>query len=270
MNEILFGAGLAGRQRVPCLEPRPNRSLQGLAENRAECEPRRTMARSPDSPLFPVPPVPSSRSGPDFSEEEAARAAGLWPVAGLDEAGRGPLAGPVVAAAVVLDPRNIPDGLDDSKKLSAGTRERLFDAVLESALAVSLCSISAEGIDRCNILRASLAAMRRALLGLAVPPGFALVDGRDIPPALPCKAKALVGGDGRSQSVAAASIVAKVTRDRMMTACGSHDARFGFERHMGYGTARHRAAIECHGAAPRLHRLTFAPLKARCIEAAGE
>lgn len=229
------------------------------------------MARSPDSPLFPVFPVrvskllvspaPACPDGPDFCEEAAAHAAGLWPVAGLDEAGRGPLAGPVVAAAVVLDPRNIPGGLDDSKKLSAAARERLFGEILSSALAVSLSSISAEGIDRGNILRASLLAMRRALLGLAVQPGFALVDGRDIPPALPCPAKALIGGDGRSQSIAAASIVAKVARDRMMAACGRHDTRFGFERHMGYGTAHHRTAIKRHGAALRLHRLTFAPLK---------
>lgn len=237
------------------------------------------MARSPDSPLlYPNrrqaegKAAPTGRQGggdPSFTAEREAAARGLFPVAGLDEAGRGPLAGPVVAAAVILDPEAIPDGLDDSKKLSAASREKLFAEILASARAVSIASVCAEGIDRLNILRASLAAMRRAALGLAVQPRLALVDGRDLPLGLPCEAMALVGGDGCSQSIAAASIVAKVARDRMLTTCGHHDARYGFESHKGYGSAVHRSAITRHGASARLHRMTFAPLKQLDAESAG-
>lgn len=188
-------------------------------------------------------------------------AEGLWPVAGMDEAGRGPLAGPVVAAAVVLDPANIPDGLDDSKRLSHLQREALFLKILGSALGVSMASVSAEGIDSSNILKASLEAMRRALVGLSVQPKLALADGRDVPPGLPCEGRALIKGDQRSQSIAAASIVAKVMRDRMMCGCASHHAHYGFELHMGYATVRHRAAIEMHGPVARLHRASFAPFR---------
>lgn len=198
---------------------------------------------------------------PDFAFETKAIAEGLWPVAGMDEAGRGPLAGPVVAAAVILDPDNIPEGLDDSKRLSHAQRETLFDRVVASALGVSMASISAEGIDSSNILKASLEAMRRALIGLPLPAKLALADGRDVPPGLPCLGRALIKGDQRSQSIAAASIVAKVMRDRMMSGCGSHHVRYGFEVHMGYATARHRTAIEAHGAVPRLHRISFAPFR---------
>lgn len=198
---------------------------------------------------------------PDFSFETKAMADGLWPVAGMDEAGRGPLAGPVVAAAVVLDPANIPDGLDDSKRLSHLQREALFVRILGSALGVSMASISAEGIDGSNILKASLEAMRRALVGLSVQPKLALADGRDVPPGLPCAGRALIKGDQRSQSIAAASIVAKVMRDRMMCGCGNHHDRYGFEVHMGYATARHRTAIEAHGPVARLHRVSFAPFR---------
>ncbi|RWI16946.1 MULTISPECIES: ribonuclease HII [unclassified Mesorhizobium] len=198
---------------------------------------------------------------PDFSFETKAMAEGLWPVAGMDEAGRGPLAGPVVAAAVVLDPANIPDGLDDSKRLSHLQREALFLKILGSALGVSMASVGAEGIDGSNILKASLEAMRRALVGLSVQPKLALADGRDVPPGLPCEGKALIKGDQRSQSIAAASIVAKVMRDRMMCGCGSHHADYGFELHMGYATVRHRTAIELHGPVARLHRASFAPFR---------
>ncbi len=186
---------------------------------------------------------------------------GLWPLAGLDEAGRGPLAGPVVAAAVVLDPKRIPDGLDDSKRLSAEVREELFGEILGSAIGVSVASVSATGIDRINILRASLEAMRRALCGLSVKPLHALIDGRDIPPRLACGAEALIKGDQRSQSIAAASIVAKVMRDRMMENCGRVHRHYGFERHMGYATVRHRDAIGEHGAIFRIHRVSFAPFR---------
>lgn len=215
------------------------------------------MSRPPSgSPLlFDIP------TGPDFSAERAAMRRGFDPVCGLDEAGRGPLAGPVVAAAVILDPERIPEGLDDSKRLKPAQRDLLFEAILASARAVSVASICADAIDRSDILRASLEAMRRAAATLAIRPGYALVDGRDVPPGLPCRADALIKGDQRAQSIAAASIVAKVARDRMMTRCGSIHASYGFELHMGYGTERHRAAIGASGAVARIHRLSFAPLR---------
>lgn len=212
-------------------------------------------ARSDSPPLFDL------DQKPDFSFERKAIKDGLWPVAGLDEAGRGPLAGPVVAAAVVLNPKRIPKGLDDSKRLTAAQREALFETILKTALGVSVSSVCAEGIDRLNILRASLEAMRRALAALPVVPLMALADGRDVPPGLPCECKALVKGDRRSASIAAASIVAKVMRDRMMQGCGNADQRYGLEIHMGYATERHRAAIEIHGPVARLHRMSFAPFR---------
>jgi ribonuclease HII len=198
---------------------------------------------------------------PDFAVERKAIREGLWPVAGLDEAGRGPLAGPVVAAAVVLDPRRIPKGLDDSKQLTFVQREELFAVILRKALGVSMASVSAESIDRSDIRKASLEAMRRALAGLPMAVRLAIADGRDSPPGIPCECRALVRGDQRSQSIAAASIVAKVMRDRMMQACGHCDRRYGLEVHMGYATERHRAAIEMHGPMPRLHRMSFSPFR---------
>jgi ribonuclease HII len=203
---------------------------------------------------------------PDFSIEKRAIASGEFPVAGMDEAGRGPLAGPVVAAAVILDPDRIPEGLDDSKRLPAARRDMLFAEILASAQAVSLASIAAGGIDRINILRASLEAMRRALAGLSITPRLALADGRDVPPGLGCMCRALVKGDQRSQSIAAASIVAKVTRDRMMENCGRADARYGFEAHMGYATSQHRKAIVDHGPVARWHRVSFAPFSVIEVE----
>ncbi|APH71159.1 ribonuclease HII [Aquibium oceanicum] len=199
---------------------------------------------------------------PDFSIEKRLIARGKGPVCGLDEAGRGPLAGPVVAAAVILDPKRIPKGLDDSKRLKPCDRERLFEEIVRKAVAVSVASVAADGIDTINILRASLEAMRRAAATLCVTPRHALVDGRDIPPGLGCDADALIKGDQRSQSIAAASIVAKVTRDRMMTRCAAVHPSYGFEFHMGYATVRHRTAIVESGAVMRIHRMTFAPLKA--------
>jgi ribonuclease HII len=198
---------------------------------------------------------------PDFSFEKRAKADGLWPVAGIDEAGRGPLAGPVVAAAVILNPKRIPKGLDDSKRLDQAAREDLFRLVLDRALAVSFASICAHSIDLSDIRKASLEAMRRAAASLAVPARFALIDGVDIPPGLSVPAKALVRGDQRSQSVAAASIVAKVVRDRMMTTCGERNPHYGFESHMGYATERHRLAIEAGGPVARLHRMSFSPFR---------
>jgi ribonuclease HII len=209
----------------------------------------------PDSPsLFDlVPPVP------DFSLELAARKAGHWPVAGTDEAGRGPLAGPVVAAAVILDPEHIPQGLNDSKQLSLKERERLFEDILATAH-VSIAASGPRHIDEKNILRASLDAMRRAIAGLSLAPALVLADGRDVPPGLSCAGKAIIKGDARSVSIAAASIIAKVTRDRMMTRAGLVYPAYGFDAHAGYGTARHRAAIDTSGPCP-LHRMTFRPLR---------
>jgi len=209
-----------------------------------------------DSPLLFDLPV-----RPDFSFELAARREGNWPVAGTDEAGRGPLAGPVVAAAVILDPDDIPDGLDDSKRLDAAARETVFAEILARAVAVSFSSVCALSIDTGDIRKASLEAMRRAVATLCVRPLLVLADGRDVPPGLTCGGRALVKGDQRSQSIAAASIVAKVMRDRMMARAGACDLRYGFEVHMGYATARHREAIAQHGPVTRLHRLSFAPFR---------
>jgi ribonuclease HII len=175
-----------------------------------------------------------------------------------------------VAAAVVLDPARIPEGLDDSKRLTFEQRETLFDRIVSSALGVAMASVSAEGIDGTNILRASLEAMRRAACGLSVRPKLALADGRDVPPALPCEGRALVKGDQRSQSIAAASIVAKVMRDRMMAGCGRIHIHYGFEVHMGYATVRHRTAINLHGPVARLHRTSFAPFRLGGAEAVEE
>ncbi len=197
---------------------------------------------------------------PDFSHEASYQVQGLWPVCGIDEAGRGPLAGPVAVAAVILDPDNIPAGLDDSKKLAASAREKLFDEILAKALSVSIALVPHSLIDTLNIRAATLLGMSRAAAGLVLRPGFALVDGRDVPPGLICPAQALVGGDGRSVSIAAASILAKVTRDRLMRRLDKHAPHYGFAAHMGYGTRSHCAAIAGLGATA-WHRRSFAPLR---------
>ncbi|MEM9104682.1 MAG: ribonuclease HII [Pseudomonadota bacterium] len=203
--------------------------------------------------LFDLP-----ESGPDFQLEREAGAPDIQ-VAGTDEAGRGPLAGPVVAAAVILDPRNIPDGLDDSKKLTADQRTVLFEQIMVVAH-VAMASSAASHIDRSDIRKASLDAMMRAVAGLQLRPDFALIDGRDIPPGLCCPARAVVKGDARSLSIAAASIVAKVMRDRMMSRAAGQFPAFGFDRHAGYGTAAHRKAIAENGPCP-LHRMSFRPIR---------
>lgn len=188
---------------------------------------------------------------------------GIEFIVGIDEAGRGPLAGPVVAAAVILNPKKIPDGLDDSKRLTAQRREELFDIITDTALACAVASISAPAIDATDILKAALEAMRRAVCGLSILPGHALIDGRDVAPGLPCPATALVKGDQRSVSIAAASILAKVTRDRMMAQTGKYFPLYGLESHAGYGTEFHRNAMETHGPVTGLHRFSFSPLKDR-------
>lgn len=186
---------------------------------------------------------------------------GTLPVAGIDEAGRGPLAGPVCAAAVILDPGRLPKGLDDSKRLEPDAREALYEIIVDKALAVGVAFASAREIDTINIRQATFLAMRRALAALAEVPAFVLIDGNDLPPCLICEGETLVKGDASSASIAAASIVAKVTRDRLMRRlCAAHPA-YGFSRHVGYGTRDHLAALALHGPCAA-HRMTFAPLRA--------
>jgi ribonuclease HII len=199
---------------------------------------------------------------PDYRLERRLLRRGVWPVAGVDEAGRGPLAGPVAAAAVILDPDRLPRGLNDSKLLTADERERLFEAIMARALAVAVGFSSVAEIDAVNIRQATFRAMRRALSALAAAPAYVLIDGVDLAPALCCPGETVVRGDGAVLSIAAASIVAKVARDRLMRRlCAVHPA-YGFSRHMGYATAVHLAAIEAHGPCP-YHRLSFRPFRAR-------
>lgn len=182
-------------------------------------------------------------------------------VAGLDEVGRGPLAGPVVAAAVVLDMRRIPKGLADSKALSADRREALFVEITGSA-SVGIGTVSATEIDRINIRQATLMAMCRALDALPCRPDVALVDGND-PPQLPCPVHTIVKGDAEVPSIAAASIVAKVVRDRIMHRLAESYPAYGFATHVGYSTAGHLAALARLGPTP-FHRRSFAPVRLAC------
>ena len=179
-------------------------------------------------------------------------------VCGVDEAGRGPLAGPVVAAAVILDPVRPIAGLNDSKKLSAKRREQLAIEIREKALAWSVASATVEEIDRINILQASLLAMQRAVEALGVTPTRALIDGNRCPQ-LSCAAEAIVGGDGKVASIAAASILAKTARDAGMIELHARYPMYGFDRHMGYPTAVHLAALSEHGVSP-VHRRRYAPV----------
>lgn len=183
-------------------------------------------------------------------------------VAGVDEAGRGPLAGPVVCAAVILDPTRPIAGLDDSKALTEAARERLFPLIQRDALAWRIEFVGAEEIDGINILQATLAGMRRALAGLAPAATRALVDGNRLPRDLPCPARAVVGGDALEPAIMAASILAKVSRDRHMLALHARYPRFGFDRHKGYPTPEHLEALRRWGPCPE-HRRSFAPVRAR-------
>ena len=183
------------------------------------------------------------------------RAKGFTAVCGIDEAGRGPLAGPVVAAAVIL-PEDIQlPGVNDSKKITEKKREILFDFVKEHALAYGIGEASETEIDEINILQATFLAMRRAVEALQIPADYALVDGNRIQ-GLPVPAETVIGGDGKVLSIAAASILAKVTRDRYMRDMAAQYPEYGFEKHKGYGTKAHYAAIEQYGSCP-LHRKTF-------------
>lgn len=194
----------------------------------------------------------------DLLPDDSAAAEGL-DVAGVDEVGRGPLAGPVVAGAVVLHPRRRIAGLRDSKELTAPAREELAAAIRANAVAWALGRAEVEEIDRINILRASLVAMRRAVEALRVHVRVAYVDG-NIAPALPCAAVAVVGGDARVPAISAASIIAKVARDAEMTAAARTHPGYGFEQHKGYATASHLRALRRLGPTP-LHRRSFAPVE---------
>ncbi|WP_138516131.1 ribonuclease HII [Rhodoferax bucti] len=179
-------------------------------------------------------------------------------IAGVDEAGRGPLAGPVVAAAVILDDLRPIAGLNDSKKLSAARREKLFDEIRAKALCCSIAQASVQEIDEINILQATLLAMRRAVEGLRLKPAKVLVDGNRLP-VLDVLAEAIVKGDATVPAISAASILAKVTRDRWCAELDAQYPQYGFAAHKGYGTAEHLAALQTHGACPE-HRKTFAPV----------
>jgi len=199
---------------------------------------------------------PSKSLGLD--RELAARAQGYSCIAGLDEVGRGPLAGPVVSAAVVLDLGNVPQGLADSKALTAAKREALFAEILATS-EVGIASVSHQEIDTINIRQASLLAMCRALAALPCTPDMAFVDGND-PPNLPCSAEAVIKGDSSIASVAAASIVAKVVRDRMMARLGNAYPAYGFASNAGYSTKAHLTAVASEGPCP-FHRMSFSPLR---------
>jgi len=182
--------------------------------------------------------------------------------AGVDEAGRGPLAGPVVVAAVILDPACPIDGLDDSKKLSERRREALYPLIVERALAHCVVVVEAEEIDRLNIFQATMAGMSRAVAGLAPAAQEALVDGNKLPRDLPCPGRAIVGGDALEPAISAASILAKVTRDRLMVALDAAHPGYGFALHKGYPTPAHLAALQRLGPCVQ-HRRSYAPVRER-------
>jgi ribonuclease HII len=197
-------------------------------------------------------------TGPDFTYESAARRAGFGRIAGVDEAGRGPLAGPVTAAAVILDPDRIPAGLNDSKQLSLPRRNALYLSLLEVA-EVSVGHATVEEIDRLNILRASHLAMMRALAGLAVAPDHVLIDGNMIPRGMTIPARPIIRGDALCLSIAAASIVAKVCRDKVMVDLAQQHPGYGWDRNAGYPTKSHKVAMKFLGVTPH-HRRSFKPV----------
>lgn len=183
-----------------------------------------------------------------------------WLVAGVDEAGRGPLAGPVVVAAVILDAQRPIDGLDDSKKLTEAKREELFPLIVERALGYSVVVIEREEIDRINIFQATMVGMARAVRGLTPAATEALIDGNHLPKELPCPARAIIGGDALEPAISAASILAKVSRDRLMVAMDAQFPGYGFAAHKGYSTPGHLAALQRLGPCIE-HRRSFAPVK---------
>lgn len=195
---------------------------------------------------------------PDLAFERIARSAGFARIAGVDEVGRGPLAGPVMACAVILDPRCIPPGIADSKVLSASRRRALYTLIPDVAhVGFGLATVAE--IEAMNILAASHLAMRRAIADLPQAPDFALIDGNRLPPDLPCPARTIVKGDTRSLSIAAASIMAKVWRDDWMVGLAQQHPGYGWERNAGYPTPEHHEGLKCHGVSLH-HRRTFAPI----------
>jgi len=214
-----------------------------------EAKPEKKQAKLPEGVIAVAP--------ASFRRERALIKRGIWPVAGCDEAGRGPLAGPVVAAAVILDPDRIPRGIDDSKRLTPEEREELFEKICAtSSFAVAYASPAR--IDRDNILRASLWALARAVAALPEAPKYVFVDGRDRL-ATQCECEAVIGGDGLVKSIAAASIIAKVTRDRLMCALAEDCPGYGFESHKGYAVPEHLEALDRLGPSVH-HRSFFAPV----------
>lgn len=199
-----------------------------------------------------------AKTFPDMSFEEAARARGFGLIAGVDEVGRGPIAGPVTAAAVILDPARVPEGLADSKQLGEKRRNAIYDEIFAVAT-VSIAHASVEEIDRINILRASHLAMERAVAGLARAPDHLLIDGNMIPRGLAVSAEAIVKGDARSLSIAAASIVAKVCRDRLMVDLAQQHPGYGWEKNAGYPSPAHKKALRNLGVTPH-HRRSFKPV----------
>jgi ribonuclease HII len=181
-------------------------------------------------------------------------------VAGVDEAGRGPLAGPVVVAAVILDPARPIRGLNDSKQLTEDVREKLYGRIVERALAWTVIFVEREEIDRINIFQATMVGMTRSLMGLSLTPQMALIDGNRLPRTLPCEARAVIGGDATEPAISAASILAKVSRDRHMHALDVEHPGYGFARHKGYGVPEHLDALGRLGPCAA-HRRSFAPVK---------
>ena len=188
--------------------------------------------------------------------DAALREEGYALLCGVDEAGRGPLAGPVFAAAVILRPDAIPEGLNDSKKLTERKREALFDPICESALAYCIASASVQEIEQYNILQATYLAMSRAVQGLSVCPDLTLIDGNRIPPQLTGNTRFVIKGDALSASIGAASVLAKVSRDRYMVEMDARYPEYAFAKHKGYGTALHYDCLRAHGPSPE-HRLSF-------------
>ncbi len=203
--------------------------------------------------------IRDSRLTPSFDLESVEIELNGGPIAGIDEAGRGPWAGPVVAAAVVLDPTRLPAGIDDSKALDEDARETVYARIVASCSAYGIGIADVERIDRDNILNATLWAMAQAVAHLPVPPRLALIDGNRAP-RLACTTRTIVKGDAKCLSIAAASILAKVTRDRLMVALAAEWPGYGFERHKGYGTPEHKDALARLGVTPH-HRRSFRPVQ---------
>lgn len=194
--------------------------------------------------------------------EKSLNSSGYGRIAGVDEAGRGPLAGPIVAAAVILKTFSFKERIDDSKKLSSGKREKAYGEIIKKAV-VGIGIVDEKTIDRINIYQATKRAMRMAIASLEIPPEYVIVDG-NMKIATKCPLKCIVGGDSKSLSIAAASIIAKVTRDKIMSEYDTLYPQYGFARHKGYGTKFHMAAIKDHGPSP-IHRMTFRPIKSSSI-----